>query len=95
MCIVITYFIFIVIGICPFCTAEKCSGEDSCCTSSKKCGVDEGDCDWNSDCQDGLVCGIDNCPDKPSFDNTDDCCKPGTQVHLHLILFRVSACLRN
>merc|ERR1712212_76517 len=34
----------------------------SCCTSSNRCGVGEGDCDHDSDCQDGLICGRDNCP---------------------------------
>ena len=41
----------------------------------------EGDCDHNSDCFDGLVCGNDNCDrkngivdDANGWDDTDDCC---------------------
>ena len=33
-----------------------------CCTSSNPCGVGEGDCDNDNECQSGLKCGTDNCP---------------------------------
>ena len=53
-----------------------CTGGDSCCTTLKKCGEDEGDCDTDSECQIGLKCGKDNCSKKSGFqwDATDDCC---------------------
>jgi len=57
----------------PGCGGNSCSGGDSCCTSTNKCGVGEGDCDSDSDCQSGLVCGVDNCSGS-GFDSTDDCC---------------------
>ena len=59
----------------------------SCCTSSHLCGENEGDCDISSDCQEGLVCGYDNClgdafhPDtdcctvRQSCDGHDSCCR--------------------
>ena len=61
----------------------SCSGEDHCCTPYNKCAVDEGDCDSDSDCQDGLVCGKNNCPDKPGFEKGDDCCEPSKYLRLH------------
>ena len=48
------------------------------------CGLGGGDCDYDHDCQDGLVCGEDRCSDFP--ENKDwgwydhlyyDCCVPG------------------
>jgi len=53
-----------------------CFGGDSCCTPSRRCGLGEGDCDSNSDCRRGLVCGHDNCRVNGAdhFDATDDCC---------------------
>ena len=51
-----------------------CNGGNSCCTSSNQCGVGEGDCDNDSDCQSGLVCGENNCVGNV-FDSGDDCCK--------------------
>ena len=61
----------------------SCSGEDHCCTPYNKCAADEGDCDSDSDCQDGLVCGKNNCPDKPGFEKGDDCCEPSKYLRLH------------
>jgi len=45
-------------------------------TSDDKCGVDEGDCDKDEDCQDGLICGKNNCSNKSGeeWDDSDDCC---------------------
>ena len=53
-----------------------CTGGDKCCTSDDKCGVDEGDCDKDEDCQDGLICGKNNCSNKSGeeWDESDDCC---------------------
>ena len=49
----------------------------SCCTSLSPCGINEGDCDSNLECQGELICGIDNCINiLPSdhFPSTHDCC---------------------
>ena len=56
---------------------SKCQGSNankSCCTSSSPCKEDEGDCDIDSHCEGGLVCGTDNCPS--GFpDSSYDCCE--------------------
>ena len=61
-----------------------CHGGNTCCTPDNKCGEDEGDCDTDNDCQDGLKCGEDNCSNKGNgnpnneWNAEDDCCyKPG------------------
>jgi len=58
-----------------------CVGEDSCCNENNKCDVGEGDCDYDSDCLEGLKCGSNNCPGSrswlwgsPDWDSSDDCC---------------------
>ena len=67
------------------CLFKVCTGGDSCCSTSNKCGEDEGDCDKDSHCKDGLKCGKNNCSKKSGlqWDATDDCCykPPGiTQI---------------
>ena len=66
---------------CCFAAASKCGGSQtdtaSCCTSVSPCGINEGDCDDNFECQGVLMCGIDNCINiLPSDDipSTHDCC---------------------
>merc|ERR1712198_765865 len=49
----------------------NCNGGDSCCHG--QCLEGEGDCDYDSDCQLGLLCGDSNCKGN-SFDGTDGCC---------------------
>ena len=51
--------------------------DPSCCTTASPCGVDEGDCDSDSDCQVGLKCGTNNCPSGFNFPAAADCCVPG------------------
>ena len=48
-------------------------GDEEFCTLLP-CGQDEGDCDFNFECQDGLVCGSNNCPASLGFDSEVDCC---------------------
>jgi len=45
----------------PACDGRNSGNTDSCCTSSNKCGVGQGDCDGDWGCQTGLKCGVDNC----------------------------------
>ena len=45
-----------------------------CCTEAEKCGVGYGDCDFDNQCQDGLVCGDDNC-NNGFGDTAYDCCE--------------------
>jgi len=59
-----------------------CGGKNSgCCTPSTPCGIDDGDCDSDTDCKPGLICGSNNCPNKGVarndvnfWDRSDDCC---------------------
>ena len=48
------------------------------CTTQNHCGEDEGDCDSHNMCQDGLVCGLNNCPASLGFDPEVDCCYNAT-----------------
>ena len=52
----------------------KCANEDDFCTSQNPCGTDQGDCDTHNECQDGLFCGSNNCPDFLGFHSEFDCC---------------------
>ena len=57
------------------CTSDPCdsvNGHGRCCTPNFKCGEGEGDCDKDSHCNDGLVCGTNNCG--PDFPTGFDCC---------------------
>jgi len=60
------------------CEKRYCYGGDNCC-SNGVCTWGQGDCDTDSDCADGLVCGNNNCRhmdgERLSFDATDDCCQ--------------------
>ena len=55
---------------------KDCRGGDDCCNESNKCEEDEGDCDSDQDCKDGLICGSKNCNYDSGFewDSSDDCC---------------------
>ena len=60
-----------------------CSGGDSCCSDDHKCGHGEGDCDKDSDCKDGLICGENNCQMAygAQWSTSDDCCfEPSIQI---------------
>ena len=52
----------------------KCSNEDDFCTSANPCGLDQGDCDTHDECQDGSLCGSNNCPNYLGFHSDFDCC---------------------
>ena len=58
----------------------RCLGTNShCCTEDNKCDEYEGNCEENSHCKEGLVCGTKNCKNnwhgKMDFDANDNCCK--------------------
>ena len=48
--------------------------EEGFCTTENPCGVNEGDCDSNVECLEGLVCGFNNCPVSLGYDTELDCC---------------------
>ena len=56
------------------CCYAPAVGEELFCTSANPCGVDQGDCNSNDECQESLVCGSNNCPDSLGFDPETDCC---------------------
>ena len=52
----------------------KCANENDFCTSQNPCVTNQGDCDIHDECQDGLSCGSNNCPDFLGFHSEFDCC---------------------
>jgi len=57
----------------------ECSGElghyNSCCTADRLCGLGQGDCDQDDECEEGLICGRNNCIDfNPDASRYSDCC---------------------
>ena len=56
------------------------------------CSENEGDCDVDNECVDGLACGSNNCPASLGFDSETDCCtkskirKLYEYYHISLIL---------
>ena len=61
------------------CVDKECYKSD-CAKKEGPCKVSQGDCDALSDCEEGLVCGSDNCPKginqltNTTFKDDDDCC---------------------
>ena len=53
--------------------ATTSSGKIGFCTCNT-CSVNEGDCDASDECDNGLVCGSNNCPVSFGFDSEVDCC---------------------
>ena len=53
--------------------ATASHGDDEFCYCNT-CSENEGDCDSHDECQDGLVCGSNNCPASLGFDSEVDCC---------------------
>ncbi len=45
----------------------------SCCTSKYLCDKNQGDCDSDGDCKEGLFCGTDNCEGDAFYEGTDCC----------------------
>ena len=71
---------------CEVAEPKTCNGvpstDWSCCTSANKCNVGEGDCDRDSDCASGLICGTDKCSPGVTGSNWHrfaDCCR-GTHI---------------
>ena len=56
----------------------KCTSDDTsltCCSGQHRCGEGKGDCDHDSHCEEGLVCGNQNCKDfDENFPYNYDCC---------------------
>ena len=64
------------------------NGETEFCYCNS-CYENEGDCDAHDECQDGLLCGSNNCPASLGYGSEVDCCIKGkiTKLcELYLIL---------
>ena len=59
---------------CCYDNSQSVVGDETFCTTIQPCGQDEGDCDSHIECQDGLVCGSNNCPNYLGFSSECDCC---------------------
>ena len=66
----------------PFidCCYKPCEG-NYCCSAENLCGINQGDCDFDHQCQFGLKCGSNNCPASLGFDSEFDCCFQGCKSH--------------
>ena len=65
----------------------------SCCSSSNRCGLGGGDCDTDSDCKSGLVCGSNNCRKfNREASRTADCCE--NKSKLSFLFFMLYVALR-
>ena len=53
---------------------SQVSGDDNFCTVDQPCGINQGDCDFDTQCFSGLKCGDNNCPTALGFENGTDCC---------------------
>ena len=47
------------------------------------CSENEGDCDSDDECQDGHICGYNNCPISLGFGTEVDCCVPSKFVLMY------------
>ena len=61
----------------------ECKNKDSCCRTTNQCGMGQGDCDSNADCNPGLVCGTNNCIGF-SFNHQDNYCRFPSKGEDHL-----------
>ena len=59
------------------CCYKTITGDENFCTSdTNPCGINEGDCDSNNECQTSLVCDTTNsCPASVGFDADANCCR--------------------
>jgi len=57
---------------------NECNGDRkawNCCSQNEPCGFGEGDCDHDSDCRVGFMCGSNNCHEfHPNAATHADCC---------------------
>ena len=61
------------------CCYQPLIGDEHFCASTINCRDNEGDCDYNSECQSNHFCGSNNCPAALGFDSESDCCS-STQI---------------
>ena len=60
------------------CCYEVLVGDEDFCTIDYPCGIDEGDCDFDDECQTDLMCNTANdCSSNFGLDYQVDCCQIG------------------
>ena len=59
--------------------ATASNGEIGFCNCNT-CSENEGDCDNHDECNDGLICGSNNCPLGLGFSSETDCCTIGKEL---------------
>ena len=60
------------------CCSQPSIGDEEFCASGIPCGEDEGDCDFNNECQGNLICDITiSCPAYLGFASDVNCCSSG------------------
>ena len=60
------------------CCYEVLFGDEDFCTIDFPCGIDEGDCDFDYECETGLMCNIDNdCSYNFGLNYKVHCCQIG------------------
>ena len=64
-------------------TCHPANNNQTCCTSSSPCGLREGDCDNDDECDGDLVCGDNNCA---AGDSNMDCCTSKCNINILLNL---------
>ena len=62
------------------CCYQPSVGDEHFCINTNPCGEDEGDCDSHDECNDGLICGSNNCPLGLGFSSETDCCTIGKEL---------------
>ena len=58
------------------CCQKANIGDEDFCTIDEPCGVDEGDCDVDVECRNGLFCASENCHNSIYSSYEIDCCGP-------------------
>ena len=60
----------------PKCNADTWDKyKDACCSEQEKCGIDEGDCNLDSECHGSLICKYNGCSTSKGFDERASCCQ--------------------
>ena len=62
------------------------------CTAENPCGLDEGDCNYDNECQPGLKCGTNNCPVHLFYHSSIDCCYKQDECNLFETIVENAEC---
>ena len=76
-----------------FCSNCDCLNSNvKICTTEKPCGLDEGDCNYDNECQPGLKCGENNCPVHLFNHSSIDCCYKQDECNVFETLVENAEC---